>query len=180
MLDFYSRFLLPLRSLPVPTVAAIHGPAVGAGMALALGCDVRIASAKARLGFTFVGLGLHPGMGCTHFLPQIAGPEVAARLLLTGEKVTGAEARELRLVSEVAADAEACLESSVARAKQISLAGPLAVQTCTATLRGRGDAGLMAALQREASAQALCYATGDFAEGLRAITEKREPAFTGS
>ncbi len=71
MLDFYSRFLLPLRNISVPTVAAINGPAIGAGMCIALGCDIRVASAGAKIGFTFVGIGLHPGMGCTHFLPQV-------------------------------------------------------------------------------------------------------------
>lgn len=83
MLAFYDRFLC-LRSLPVPIIAAINGPAVGAGLCLTLACDLRVAARSAKLGFTFVHLGLHPGMGCTHFLPKIAGPQTAARLLLSG------------------------------------------------------------------------------------------------
>ena len=73
MLAFYRRFLA-VRRLPVPVVAAINGPAIGAGLCLALACDVRVAAASAQLGVTFTKLGLHPGMGATHFLPRIVGP----------------------------------------------------------------------------------------------------------
>ena len=72
MRRFYERFL-SVRKLPVPVVAAINGPAIGAGLALALACDVRVASKDAKMGITFVGLGLHPGMGSTHFLPRLVG-----------------------------------------------------------------------------------------------------------
>jgi enoyl-CoA hydratase/carnithine racemase len=71
MVAFYGTFLGHLRSLPVPTVACLHGPAIGAGLCLSLGCDVRVASADAKLGFTFVGLNLHPG---TKFDKQTKAP----------------------------------------------------------------------------------------------------------
>ena len=179
MVDFYSRFVVQLRTLPVPTVAAIHGPAIGAGACVSLGCDVRVASDDSKLGFTFVGLNLHPGMGCTHYLPSIAGPEAASRLLLTGEVVSGAEAHRLGVVSEVAQGPEACLAAALARAKAAAAQGPAAVQTLVTTLRQRQDVGLAAALQREAAAQALCYATKDYVEGLEAVAAKRKPNFTG-
>lgn len=89
---FYDKFLC-VRRLPLPVVAAINGPAIGAGLCFAMACDVRVVSARARLGFTFVGLGLHPGMGATHLVASVAGYEVAYRLLLTGEVISGAEAR---------------------------------------------------------------------------------------
>lgn len=164
--------------IPVPTIAALNGPAIGAGMCISLGCDVRIASSTAKLGFTFVGLGLHPGMGCTHLLPSIAGPEAASRLLLSGEIISGSEALRLGIVTE-AIDSDQCLATAIARAKACAMAGPTAVQTLVATLRQKQDIGLQAALQREASAQAICYATKDYVEGIEAIKAKRPPAFSG-
>ncbi|CAE7558229.1 unnamed protein product [Symbiodinium natans] len=93
MHDFYHRFLA-IRSLPLPVVAAINGPAVGAGMCLAMACDIRVASQTAKMGFPFVSLGLHPGMGASHMIASVAGFETAYRLLLTGDLVTGQEAKE--------------------------------------------------------------------------------------
>lgn len=90
MHDFYHRFLA-VRSLPLPVVAAINGPAVGAGMCLAMACDIRVASRSAKMGFPFVSLGLHPGMGATHMIATVAGYETAYRLLLTGDMITGEE-----------------------------------------------------------------------------------------
>jgi enoyl-CoA hydratase len=85
MRSFYSLFLQPLRSLPVPTISAINGPAVGAGLCMTLATDLRVAAKGAKLGFTFVHLGLHPGMAGTFFLPRLVPQQVANRLLLTGE-----------------------------------------------------------------------------------------------
>ena len=76
MTKFYKRFLV-MRQIPVPVIAAINGPAIGAGLCLAVGgADVRVASSGAKLGVTFTKLGLHPGMAATHFLPQLVGPQV--------------------------------------------------------------------------------------------------------
>eukprot|EP00438_Fugacium_kawagutii_P034798 Skav236262 [mRNA] locus=scaffold829:602197:602868:- [translate_table: standard] len=91
MHDFYHRFLA-VRSLPLPVVAAINGPAVGAGMCLAMACDIRVAAKTAKMGFPFVSLGLHPGMGATHMIASVAGYETAYRLLLTGDMINGEEA----------------------------------------------------------------------------------------
>ena len=86
MRRFYAR-MLRVRDLPVPTIAALNGPAIGAGLAVALACDMRVAYSGAKLGITFVGLGLHPGMGSTFFLHTLLGPQVAARLALTGDVI---------------------------------------------------------------------------------------------
>ena len=105
MQEFYRKFL-SLRDLEVPVIAAINGPAIGAGLCLALGgADIRVMSEAAKLGVTFTKLGLHPGMAATHFLPQLAGPQVAAELLLTGRLVNSQEAVKLGLVARVAEDA---------------------------------------------------------------------------
>ena len=78
MLNFYRRFL-SIRSLPVPIICCVNGPAIGAGACFAMAADVRFTHAAAKIGFTFVGLGLHPGMGATHSLPAAVGPQVHAR-----------------------------------------------------------------------------------------------------
>lgn len=173
MRTFYHRFLC-VRSLPVPVIAAINGPAIGAGLCFALACDVRIASPKAKMGLTFVGLGLHPGMGATHFLPSIVGPQVASELMLTGKVIDGTEAERCGLVARTAEDAfAAALES----AEMMAMAAPVAVRTCVRSLRQAQDRGLEQALQREADAQAQCYVSKDYLEGVEAIAGKRSPVF---
>lgn len=83
MKRFYDRFL-SIRTLPVPIIAALNGPAIGAGLCIALACDIRVASTDAKLGLTFASLGLHPGMGASFFLPTIVNPDIATRMLVTG------------------------------------------------------------------------------------------------
>ena len=178
MRDFYRKFLC-VRSLPVPTVACLHGPAVGAGLCVALACDTRVVAADARLGLTFVGLGLHPGMAATLLAPHLLGPHAAARLLLTAELVSGAEAARLG-VGELAADAAAARDDALALARRLAAGGaPIATRETVKTLRAPLDAALEAALAREAAAQATCYASADYAEGVAALAEKRKPAFSG-
>jgi len=177
MQEFYKKFLV-LRSLPVPVIAAINGPAVGAGLCLAVGgADIRVAARGARLGVTFTKLGLHPGMAATHFLPSIVGPQHAADLLLTGRLVTAEEALAMGLVARVAPCA---LEAAMEVARDICTSGPVAVATLTQTLRARQEAGLAAAYLREAQAQAVCYPTRDLREGVEALQERRKPSFQGS
>ena len=184
MRRFYQRFL-SVRSLPVPVIAAINGPAVGAGLCFALACDVRVAAADTKLGLTFVGLGLHPGMGASHFLPSIVGPQVAAQMMLTGELISGSQAADRGLVAEAVPAAAAASEgeseggedecavlaAAMSMATRMAGAGPVAVRTCVRTLRNRQDnegLGLEAALWREADAQAQCYASPDLLEGVNA------------
>lgn len=175
---FYARFL-SIRRLPVPIVACINGPAIGAGLCFAMGADVRVTHDRAKLGFTFVGLGLHPGMGCTHTIAQAAGGQAASRLLLTGDVVNGQQAASLGLVAASLADAPAAHAEALGIARRIASQSPLAVRGVLKTLRQAADSGLDAALQREADAQAQSYASADYAEGLAAIQAKRPPAFPG-
>jgi len=175
MRQFYDRFL-SVRSLPVPIIAAMHGPAIGAGLCLALACDMRICAEDAKLGATFVSLGLHPGMGATHFLPQIVGPQVAARLLLTGEVILGWEAQRLGLVLE-SLPTDAVIPRGLNLARQIAAQGPVAVRGCVRSLRNIQDQHLENDLWREADAQAHCYATADLKAGLDAIRSREKPRF---
>ena len=177
MREFYSKFL-KIRRLPVPTIAAINGAAIGAGMCFAVGCDMRVAAADAKMGFTFTKLGLHPGMASTHLLPLVVGPQTAARLLLTGEIVDGPAAVDLGLVMETADSGDACVDRAMALAETITQNSPVATRTCIRSLRMSQDEGLDRALWREADAQAQTYITQDLAEGVSATAEKRPPAFT--
>lgn len=97
MLDFYNRFLC-IRDIHVPTIAAINGAAIGAGLCMTLACDIRVVSDSAKLGFTFPKLGIHPGMGASVLLPRIVRQEVASHLLMSGDVFSGSDAKDYGLV----------------------------------------------------------------------------------
>ena len=159
MREFYARFL-GIRRVPLPTIAAINGPAIGAGLCVALACDLRVASKQAKLGITFAKLGLHPGMGTTHFLPLAVGAQNAAKLILTGELFTGEEFKAMGgCVDAVDGDGEATVRRALEIAAGIASASPLAVKSSVVSLRLLQDVGLERALQREADAQAQSYAS---------------------
>jgi enoyl-CoA hydratase/carnithine racemase len=178
MLGLYYRTFLDVRELDVPTVAAVNGPAIGAGLNLALCCDLRVAAESARFGATFVRLGIHPGGAATWLLTQLLGPERAARLVLTGEVVSGAEAVALGLCSTVVPDDSlgAVVGDLTAR---IAGNAPAAVRAAKRALRLAQSASFEAVLEVEALAQAATQAGEDAAEGWAAFREKREPRFTG-
>ena len=132
MLKFYKKFLI-LRNLSVPVIAAMNGPAIGAGLSLAVGgCDMRVASPKASMGFTFTRLGLHPGMAALHFAPQMVGSALAADILLSGRVFSAQEAKDMGLVNRISEDA---LATSLTMAEEICQAAPQAVETTLMTLR---------------------------------------------
>ena len=175
MEQFYDSFLC-LRELPVPIVAAINGHAIGAGLCIALACDVRIASNDAKLGLNFVHLGLHPGMGATYFLPRIVGPAKAAELLYAGKILTAAESAAIGMVNQAVPAEE--LKSAVEKlAAQVAAAGPQAVRNLKASLQSSMDRSLKECLLREASAQAEDYVGPQFLEGITAAKGKRTPLF---
>jgi enoyl-CoA hydratase/carnithine racemase len=177
MLPFYRAWLAILR-LEVPTLAAVNGPAIGAGLCLALACDIRYAASGARLGAPFVRLGMHPGMGATWLLPDVVGPSAARDLLLTGRTVDADEALRLGLVSRVI-EQEGFLDEVLETAAGIARTAPVASRLTTRALRTGGAADLEAALQWEALAQPVTLATADLQEGIRAVQEKRPAVFTG-
>ena len=175
MLGFYESFL-SLCELEVPVVAAINGHAIGAGLCIALGCDIRIASNKAKLGLNFVHLALHPGMGATYFLPRLVGPSRAAELLFAGKIITGDQACDYGLVSS-SVEAEEFEQEVSQLVTTIAGAGPQAVRELKASLRMSMQGTLQDALKREADCQALDYAGAEFMEGITAAKEKRKPVF---
>jgi len=177
MIGFY-RAWLAIRRLEVPTIAAVNGPAVGAGLCVALACDLRYAAAGASLSVPFVRLGMHPGMAATYLLPEIVGAANARELLLTGRSVDAEEARQLGLVSRVFADDVFAGEVD-AIAAGIAATAPVASRYTTAALRHGGHRDLESAVQWEALAQPITLATEDLQEGVRAAREKRRPQFRG-
>lgn len=177
MLTYY-RSWLAVRDIGVPVIAALNGPAIGAGFALALACDIRYAAEEARLGVPFTALGLHPGMATTWSLPDVAGSAVARDLLLTGRLVDGVEAARLGLVSR-ALPADEVLPEAIAAAERVAACAPVATRLTLQALREGGPSSLEQALQWEALAQATTLATEDVLEGVAAATEKRPPRFTG-
>jgi enoyl-CoA hydratase len=177
MLGFY-RAWLSIRRLEVPTIAAVNGAAVGAGLCLALACDLRYAAAGAKLGVPFVKLGMHAGMAGTHLLPQVVGEAHARDLLLTGRVVDADEALRLGLVSRVL-DLATFQDEVLAIASGVAATAPIATKLTKLALLDGGHADLETALQWEAMAQPITLATEDLQEGIRASREKRAPAFKG-
>ena len=177
MLPFY-RAWLGIHDLEVPTIAAINGHAVGAGLCLALACDLRYAAAGATLSAPFTALGMHAGMAATWLLPEAVGMPVARELLFTGRRVDADEALRIGLVNGVLAP-EDLLDGALKVAGQIAANGPVAVRLTVAGLRNGAHRSLDAALQYEALAQPVTFATADLAEGIAASKERRTPKFTG-
>lgn len=177
MRAFYDHFLA-VRRLRAPSIAVLHGPAIGAGLCFALGCDIRVAAAGTKLGFTFVRIGLHPGMGATWLLPRLVGPSHAADLLLTGRVVRAEEALGMGLVSAVHPPDE-LLSAARALAGEIVSAAPAAVAETKHSLHRAIYRSLDEALDAEADAQSRSYGSEDLAEGIRAFRERRRPEFTG-
>ena len=162
--SFYRSYMGALQ-LDVPTIAAINGDAVGAGLSITLTYDIRIASATARLGATFLNLGLHPGMATTHLLPIVVGEAKAAELIFTGKLIDGIEAARIGLVNEAVADN--VLDTALAMANEIARKPPGSMRMAKRALVRRKLAGLEAALDYETSAQMSSYAS----EEMRGLVE---------
>ena len=177
MLPFYTTWL-SLRSLDVPSIAAVNGAAVGAGGALALSCDIRYAGAAAKFTVPFAQLGMAAGMATTWLLPEVVGLAAARELLLTGRVVDAQEMLRLGLVSAVYDDG-VLVEKALEHAAQVASGAPVAQRFHKIALADGGHASFEDALRWEALAQPVTLATADLQEGLRARADKRPPVFTG-
>ena len=175
-METYYGCFLAIRDVPVPVIAAVNGPAVGAGLCLALACDIRLVSTQAKLGVTFTRLGIHPGLGATWFLPRIVGTERATLLLCTGRTISGPEAVEAGLAVEAYAPDE-LLPAARSLANEIADCAPLANRLVKESLRRSPDDDLATRLAAEAKAQSETYAHPDALEGIRAFQARRAPRF---
>lgn len=177
MRAFYERYLT-VRDLPVPVIAAVNGHAVGAGLCVALACDLLLVADEAKVGLNFARLALHPGMAASWLLPRRIGGQQAAAWLYTGRLVPGTEAADVGLALR-SLPAEEVLPAALELAEEIASSSPLVVRQLKLSLERSPTATLAEQLDREAAAQAVNYGTTDFVEGMAAGRERRPPRFTG-
>lgn len=170
--------VLKIRTMPQPVIAAVNGPAAGAGMNLALAADIRIAVEDSVFGQNFAKVGLFPDYGGTYFLPQLAGPAKAAELFYTGDMIDAKTALGLGIVNHVVpADRfEAEVQSLAAK---IAGGPQVAIRAVKQTIFAGEKAKLVEALDREVEHQLECFRSQDCQEGIRAFLEKRPPSFRG-
>lgn len=172
------RLPLAFEALEVPVVAAVNGPAIGAGCDLTLMCDLRIASETARFAESFVKVGIVPGDGGAWLLPRVVGFSKACEMALTGDPVDAAEALACGLVSKVV-PADELMGAARALAGRIAANPPHVVRMTKRLLREAGQVSLSTLLELSAAKQALGHATADHEEAIAAMLEKRPATFTG-
>ncbi|MDH3299784.1 MAG: enoyl-CoA hydratase/isomerase family protein [Acidimicrobiia bacterium] len=175
--DVYAAAVRIFRTA-TPIVAAIQGAAIGGGLGLALTADFRVAAPEARFSANFARLGFHQGFGLSVTLPRLVGVQAAADLLYTGRRVKGDEAVALGLADRLV-PLDEVRSAAHDLAREIAASAPLAVRSIRATLRGDLADRVEAATAHELVEQTRLRATEDFAEGTRAMVERREPVFRG-
>jgi len=170
---------LKLERMEVPVVAAVNGHAIGAGLDLALLCDIRVAADTAQFAESFVRVGIIPGDGGAWLLPRIVGFAKASELALTGEMIDAAEALRIGLISRVVAPG-ALMDCAMEMARKIAPHSPHAVRMTRRLLREAGRMTLEQTLELSAAYQALAHSTDDHAEAVDAMLEKRAPVYRGN
>ncbi|HLW27851.1 MAG TPA: enoyl-CoA hydratase-related protein [Kiloniellales bacterium] len=173
------RLFASISACPKPVIAAVNGYALGGGCELAMHADIIVAGQNARFGQPEVRVGLMPGAGGTQRLTRAVGKFRAMKLVLLGEPISGAEAAQMGLASEVVPD-EQVLPRALEMAEKIAALPPLAIEQIKEVLLAGMDASLEAGLMLERKAFQLLFATEDQKEGARAFAEKRQPSFKGS
>jgi enoyl-CoA hydratase/carnithine racemase len=170
--------VLAMRNADKPVIAAVNGAAAGAGMNIALACDIRIASTSAKFGQTFAKRGLHPDWGGTYFLPRLVGMAKACEMIWTGEMIGAEESLELGIVSQLT-EPEALMTTTIELAKKIAAGPPIAIRMSKRAMYRNMESSLREALEYETFAQNICAGTQDAKEGIAAFVEKREATFKG-
>ena len=175
--EFYDQ-AIRIFACRKPLVAAVQGAAIGAGLGLAVAADFRVAAPEARFSANFTKLGFHPGFALTHTLPRLIGAQRAAQMFLTGERYTAEQCMAWGLVDRLSSN-EYLRKSALAFAQDIAVNAPLALMATRATLRKGLLEQVKATLHHEHQQQLLLQPTEDFAEGVKAMTERRAPRFEG-
>jgi 2-(1,2-epoxy-1,2-dihydrophenyl)acetyl-CoA isomerase len=172
------RVITAIREMNKPVIAAVNGPASGAGCNLAFACDLRIASTRASFSQSFVKVGLHPDWGGTYFLPRLVTPNKACEMFFLGESIDAAEALRLGIVNSVV-EPEQLETASLELAERLRAAPPIALGSAKQAVYMSQGADLEEMLRYETEAQMRCFESKDGCEGVKAFLEKREPNFTG-
>lgn len=172
------RIAFTLEDLDKPVIAAVNGAAMGAGMDMALMCDLRVCSDRARFAESYINLGVVPGDGGAYYLPRLVGSARALELLLTGEVLNAQQALELGIVNRVAPH-DRLLEETFTLAQKIAAKPPLAVRMTKRAMYQGLTSSLRAHLDAISSQLALLTETEDHMEAARAFLERREPRFRG-
>jgi len=178
LLDAGRDVVTTIVEMAKPVIASVNGVAAGAGCNLALACDYRIASDAAKLGETFVRIGIHPDWGGTWFLPRLVGPSRALELLMTGRMVDAAEALSIGMVDRVAPLSELPLQTTTL-ARAIAEGPPIAIADIKRALAASRTNTLRAQVDLESEHQLRAFRSSDAAEGLSALFEKRAARFEG-
>ncbi|HEU4335382.1 MAG TPA: enoyl-CoA hydratase-related protein [Candidatus Eisenbacteria bacterium] len=169
---------LAVRSCPKPVIAAVNGAAAGGGMGLALACDIRWASEKAKFAQSFARIGLHPDWGSLHALTRLAGPSRALELMWTGDPVDAAEALRLGIVSRVL-PADSLVDETVAFAARLAEGAGFALAEIKRSVQAAAVLTPEGCLERELEGQERCWNSRDANEGIASFLEKRPPKFEG-
>jgi 2-(1,2-epoxy-1,2-dihydrophenyl)acetyl-CoA isomerase len=178
LLDAGRDIVTQIASMPKIVIASVNGIAAGAGCNLALACDYRIAADTAKLGETFVKIGIHPDWGGTWFLPRLVGPSRALELLTTGRMVDAAEALAIGMVDRVVASADLAEQTS-ALARTIAQGPPQAIADIKRVLAASRTNSMPAQVELESEHQVRAFLSRDAAEGMAAFFEKRAAKFEG-
>lgn len=165
-----------LELLPQPTVAAVNGFALGGGCELAMACDMRIASEKAKFGQPEVGLGITPGFGGTQRLPRLVGVAKAKELIFTGGIIDAVEAKAIGLANQVVAPEE-LMDTVLGLTKKMNRNGQVAIRLSKEAINTGIETGIETGFVVEASAFGLCFSTEDQKEGMKAFLSKERPNF---
>lgn len=173
-----SQVFRKIELLDKPSIAAINGFALGGGCELAMSCDIRIASAKAKFGQPEVGLGITPGYCGTQRMARICGKAKAMELILTGDMINAEEAKNIGLVSKVV-EPEALMDEVLGLAERITKNAPLAVQYASRAIKRGIEVPMEEAIKIENELFAKCFATEDQKEGMSAFLAKRKAEFQG-
>jgi len=178
LLDAGRDVVTTIVEMAKPVIASVNGIAAGAGCNLALACDYRIASDAAKLGETFVRIGIHPDWGGTWFLPRLVGPSRALELLMTGRMIDAAEALSIGMVDRVVPLSELPLQTTTL-ARAIAEGPPIAIADIKRALAASRTNALRAQVDLESEHQLRAFRSNDAAEGLSALFEKRSAKFEG-
>jgi 2-(1,2-epoxy-1,2-dihydrophenyl)acetyl-CoA isomerase len=174
----YSRLVKRIVATEKPIVAALHGPVYGAGVGIALACDLRIAAESAKFSVAFIKIGLMPDAGVTFFLPRVVGLGRAMQMSMLGDAVDAEEAYRIGLVNKVVSE-DALAEETRKLAEQLAAMPTRALGRIKHSLYASFETDLETALEHEAEGQTFCGHTHDHKEGVAAFFEKRRPEFTG-